>query len=146
MIVYFKRFEPKPTFVEVKIAPLTTDRSAFPTGADFTYSLAVGFVWTLFAMAIGWGVASALGLAAADRFTFLIEFSARNIALAFIVAVSSLGRLDLGVFSGAYSMTGFPLVIAAAVVRGRRLRVSREAAETQPGASGAVGEGSSNPP
>ena len=76
-------------------------------------------VWTVAAMAIGWGLATLLDLSADDRFTFLIEFSARNIALAFIVAVSSLGRLDLALFSGAYAMTGFPMAIGLAVLRGR---------------------------
>ena len=71
------------------------------------------------AMAIGWVAALLLDLDADDRFTFLIEFSARNIALAFIIATASLGRLDLALFTGAYSMTGFPLVMAAAALRGR---------------------------
>jgi len=94
--------------------------AALPPGSEFVRAAAAALVWTLAAMAIGWGIGLALGLGADDRFTFLIEFSARNIALAFIVATASLGRLDLALFSGAYSMTGFPLVMAAAALRGRR--------------------------
>jgi BASS family bile acid:Na+ symporter len=90
-----------------------------PSGGDLTRGLLAGSFWTLCAMAIGFGLAVLLDLDADDRFTFVVEFSARNIALAFIVAVSSLGRLDLGFFSGAYAMTGFPAVLAISALRGR---------------------------
>jgi len=82
--------------------------------------LAAG-VWTLCAMAIGWGVAVLLRLPADDRFTFLIEFSARNIAVATIVAMSGLGRIDLSFFSGVYAMVGYPLTATAVLLR-RRMR------------------------
>ena len=100
-----------------------------PSGSEFTLSLIAAALWTLFAMAIGYGIASSLRLGRDDRFTFLIEFSARNIALAFIVAVSSLGQLELGFFSGSYAMTGFPAVIAIAAVRGR---LRSRATESEP--------------
>lgn len=103
-----------------------------PSGNEFTLSLIGAVLWTLLAMAIGYGLASLLGLDSDDRFTFLIEFSARNIALAFIVAVSSLGRLELGFFSGSYSLTGFPAVIALAVLRGRMRRRAAPAAGRDP--------------
>lgn len=77
-------------------------------------------VWTGAAMLIGWSVAAALGLDDADRFTFLIEFSARNIAVSAIVALSGLGRLDLTFFSGLYMAVGYPMAVAAAVWRRRR--------------------------
>jgi BASS family bile acid:Na+ symporter len=91
-----------------------------PAGAEFAAAAAAALAWTLAAMAIGWGVAAALRLDANDRFTLLVEFSARNVALAFLVALGSLGRLDLALFAGTYAATGFPLVIALAVLRGRR--------------------------
>ncbi|NQZ96795.1 MAG: bile acid:sodium symporter [Myxococcales bacterium] len=100
-------------------------QTTLPSGDEFTRALLAGSLWTVAAMGIGWGLATLLKLDADDRFTFLIEFSARNIALAFIVAVSSLGRLDLGFFSGAYAATGFPAAIAISVIRGR-LRARRE--------------------
>jgi BASS family bile acid:Na+ symporter len=78
-------------------------------------------VWTLAAMAIGWGVAALLRLPSDDRFTLLIEFSARNITVATIVAISGLGRVDLSLFSAAYLVVGYPLC-ALAVVWRRRLR------------------------
>jgi BASS family bile acid:Na+ symporter len=90
-----------------------------PDGTDFLLAAVAAVAWTLAAMLIGWGLASLLDLDANDRFTFLIEFSARNVALAFIVAVSSFGRLDLALFAGAYAVTGFPFAIGVAVLRGR---------------------------
>lgn len=78
-------------------------------------------VWTLLAMAIGWGTALALRLSPEDRFTFLIEFGARNIAVAAIVAMSGLGRVDLTFFSGIYFMVGYPLAGVAVWLRRRAL-------------------------
>jgi BASS family bile acid:Na+ symporter len=78
-------------------------------------------VWTLSAMIIGWGLGHLLGLDERDRFTFLIEFSARNVAVAAIVAMSGLGRLDFTLFSGIYAAVGYPM--AAMVVLWRRRRV-----------------------
>jgi BASS family bile acid:Na+ symporter len=100
----------------------SSDGAALPSGSEFVRAAVGGVLWTVLAMGIGWGVAALLGLGPNDRFTFLIEFSARNIALAFIIAVSSLQRLDLALFSGAYAMTGFPLAIGVAVLRGRLTR------------------------
>ncbi len=104
------------------------NQEMLPSGAEFTSALGAAVAWTFAAMLIGWSVATLLRLEHNDRFTFLIEFSARNIAMTFIVAVGSLGRLDLGLFAAAYSITGFPLVIVLSILRGRRVRaaVARE--------------------
>ncbi len=104
------------------LAPLSAfgNEDMLPSGSEFVGALGAGLAWTLAAMAIGWGLAVVLRLDSDDRFTFFIEFSARNIALTFIVAVGSLGRLDLGLFAAAYSMVGFPLVIVVSILRGRR--------------------------
>ena len=91
-------------------------------------ALAAAAVWTLAAMGIGWSVAAALQLPPADRFTFLVEFSARNIAVATIVAMSGLGRIDLTFFGGVYAAAGYPLVGAAALWRRRRHRPASLAA------------------
>ena len=97
-------------------------RDMIPSGSDFLTALGAGLIWTLAAMTIGVSVAALLGLERNDRFTFLIEFSARNIAMTFIVAAGSLGRIDLALFAVAYSMTGFPLIIMLSILRGRRQR------------------------
>ena len=84
-------------------------------------TVAGAWLWTVAAGAIGWGLASALRLPADDRFTFAIEFSARNIGVAAIVAMSGLGRMDLTVFSMLYAAVGYPMIIAAVVARRRWL-------------------------
>jgi BASS family bile acid:Na+ symporter len=88
--------------------------------ADARQGFLAAAVWTLGAMALGWGVGLALGLPAGDRFTCLIEFSTRNVAVAAIVALSGLQRLDLALFIGAYVMLGYPLAFAAVAWRRRR--------------------------
>ena len=77
-------------------------------------------VWTLMAGGIGWTVASALRLSNDDRFTYFIEFGARNIAVAAIVAMSGLDRLDLTFFSGVYATAGYPILMTAVFLRRRR--------------------------
>jgi BASS family bile acid:Na+ symporter len=105
--------------IALTVSSAASGGTTLPSGSEFTRALVAAALWTVAAMGIGWTLATLLRLNADDRFTFLIEFSARNVALAFIVAVSSLGQLDLGFFSGAYAATGFPATIAIAVLRGR---------------------------
>jgi BASS family bile acid:Na+ symporter len=105
----------------VVLAVAFSEEEQFPVDwGDAGIGLLAAGVWTLAAMGIGWGVAFALRLPAVDRFTFLIEFSARNVAVASIVALSGLERLDLTFFGGVYVAIGYPLAVAAAVVWRRR--------------------------
>ena len=90
-------------------------------------ALLAALLWTLAAIGIGWGVATALRLPQDDRFTFLIEFSARNVAVSSIVAISGLGRLDLSFFSGIYVAVAYPLL--ALLVFWRRRRLTRAAGQ-----------------
>jgi BASS family bile acid:Na+ symporter len=83
--------------------------------ADARAGLVAAAVWTPAAMATGWGVAWILGLAREDRIVFLIGFATRNLAVATIVAMSGLGRLDLALFAGAYGAVGYPMAALAAV-------------------------------
>lgn len=83
-------------------------------------------IWTCLAAGIGWALATALRLPSDDRFTFVIEFSARNIAVAAIVAMSGLDRIDLTIFTGLYGAVGYPMIVLAVIAR-RRL-VGRRAA------------------
>jgi BASS family bile acid:Na+ symporter len=77
-------------------------------------------VWTVLAGGIGVTLARLLKLSAADRFTFGIEFAARNIGVAAIVAMSGLDRIDLTFFSGVYATVGYPLLVSAVIWRRRR--------------------------
>jgi BASS family bile acid:Na+ symporter len=120
--------------VVLTVASLSGGQTTLPAGGDLVRALLASTLWTLAAMGIGWGLAALLDLDDDDRFAFLIEFSARNIALAFIVAISSLERLDLAFFGGVYALTGYPLAIAVSVIRGRRASARRRAREASGGA------------
>jgi BASS family bile acid:Na+ symporter len=85
--------------------------------ADAPVALAAAAIWAVAAMGIGWFVARALDLPADDRFTFLLAFATRNIAVAAIVALSGLGRLELALWSGFHWVTAYPLAVAAALAR-----------------------------
>lgn len=103
---------------------LFADTGEFSYG-DAGAGMLAALVWTVLAMAIGWGLAAGIGLSSEDRFTFLIEFSTRNIGVAAIVAMSGLGRLDLALFIGAYVAIAYPLAATVVVLRRRRPGVVR---------------------
>ncbi len=97
----------------------------FSDPGEFTFvdagaGMLAALVWTVLAMAIGWGLAAAIGLPSPDRFTFLIEFSTRNIGVSAIVAMAGLGRLDLALFIGAYVAIAYPLAATVVLLRRRR--------------------------
>jgi predicted Na+-dependent transporter len=92
------------------------DESLFE-GAGIASAAAV--IWTVLAGSMGWGLGALLKLSPDERFTFAIEFAARNIAVTAIVAMSGLDRIDLTIFSGLYGAFGYPVVIGAALLRRR---------------------------
>jgi BASS family bile acid:Na+ symporter len=92
---------------EARALPWTDARAGLPAAA----ALAFG------AMSLGWGVARVLALPADDRFTLLLAFTTRNVAVAAIVALSGLGRLDLALWSGVHWVTAYPLAAAVALAR-----------------------------
>lgn len=98
-----------------------SEEEAGPTLRDAEVGLLASALWTFSAMAIGHGVASLLRLSLVDRITFTIEFAARNVAVATIVAISGLGRLDLTYFSGTYVGVGYAMVAGYALWSRRRL-------------------------
>jgi BASS family bile acid:Na+ symporter len=71
---------------------------------------------TLAMMAIGWGVGSAVRAPYPDRVAFLVEFSARNSAIALMVASTTLGRLDYAVFLVAYFVVQMPVTAVVLTV------------------------------
>jgi BASS family bile acid:Na+ symporter len=114
----------------VAIIVLIVLGAIFADTGEFTYGdagagMLAALVWAALAMAIGWGLAASIGLPSEDRFTFLIEFSTRNVGVAAIVAMSGLGRLDLALFNGAYVAVAYPLATTIVVLRRRRPGVVR---------------------
>lgn len=104
----------------VVLSAAFVDDEQISSSAANPRAFAAAFAWTLSAMGIGWTTARLLNLSEADRFTFVIEFGARNIAVSAIVALSALGRLDLTFFSGVYMAVGYPIAVGAAIWRRRR--------------------------
>ena len=108
-------------FVGVAITFAPEDQLDF---AGSGRAVVAALAWTVCAAAIGWLVAAALRLPGEDRFTFVVEFSARNVAVASIVALSGLGRVDFSFFGGVYVAVAYPMVITAVLLR-RRLLAGR---------------------
>lgn len=94
--------------VLVALAIVFSDQEA-PPNIDAVTLVYAAAAWSVCAMAMGWGLATLFGMSPADRFTFLIEFSTRNIAVTTIAAFSGLGRIDLALFGGIYAAVGYPL-------------------------------------
>lgn len=106
----------------VFIAVLSAESDERPPFDAVDEVVVAAAVWTVAAMLIGWILALLLRLPGRDQGTFVIEFSARNVGVSAIVALSGLERLDLSLFSGAYSVIGFPMVAIVAVIMRRRSR------------------------
>jgi BASS family bile acid:Na+ symporter len=75
---------------------------------------AVATLLVAFGMAAGWLVGAAMRLPATDRFTLLVEFAVRNLAIAMVIEVTLLGHPDFVAF-GALALLGQALLLGAAV-------------------------------
>jgi BASS family bile acid:Na+ symporter len=71
---------------------------------------------TLTMMALGWGLGSVARAPFPDRVAFLVEFSARNSAIAILVASTTFGRLDYAAFVIAYFVV--QMAVTAVVLTG----------------------------
>lgn len=74
------------------------------------------FLFTVAAMAIGWVVGRLLGRDESDPFTVMIEFGARNVAIAVILCWSVLQRPELLSYCFAYMLVQVPLAVIAIAV------------------------------
>lgn len=73
------------------------------------------------AMALGWLTGRVLGCDADDRFTLVLELTARNLAIAAVVGVAVLGSTEFVLFATIVFLVQVPLVLALVAAR-RRLR------------------------
>ncbi len=64
-------------------------------------------------MPVGYAVGSVTGLAPRERFTLLPTFACRNLGVAAIVAVTSLGRPEFLGFAALFFLTQLPLTLLA---------------------------------
>ncbi len=126
--VFTKRYES--VFRGVSIAALVgivgfvvyQEAGTLLLGFADTVLASVAFI--VISMIVGLGMGSILGLNAHDRFTFLVEFAVRNIAIATAIAVTVLNRIEFAVFATVYFLTQVPLVILA-IIFFKRLQPNR---------------------
>jgi BASS family bile acid:Na+ symporter len=78
----------------------------------------IAVLYSVGAMAAGWGLGLVMRLSAADRFTLLLEFTARNLAITTIVGILVLDRPDFVLFATLFLLTQLPLIALAIVIRG----------------------------
>lgn len=76
-------------------------------------------LFTLLAMATGWGVGWLAGLEPRYRFTLLCEFTVRNLAIATLVAVTLLGRPDFVAYAAVLFLVQTPVLLSVALYRRR---------------------------
>jgi bile acid:Na+ symporter, BASS family len=93
--------------------------------ADARAGVVAAVAWAFAALALGWAVARLLALPGDDRFSLVLAFTTRNVAVAAIVAISGLGRLDLALWSGLHWVTAYPIAAIAAGMRRFRLSSRR---------------------
>jgi len=69
--------------------------------------------YTLLTMMAGWGVGIACRVNRASRFTFMVEFSVRNLAAVIVVGASMLNDSELVVFAAAFFLIQVPFMLFA---------------------------------
>ena len=70
-------------------------------------------LFTLFAMAAGMVIGRMLGLSSRDWFCFMVEYAARNMAIATVVGASLLGQTEFVLFAAAFFLIQVPLMLVA---------------------------------
>jgi len=103
-------------------AILYARRSELAGGLPETAAAALGFI--LLAMGAGWSLGWLAGLDGRDRFTLLLEFSVRNVALVALIGVSVLGRPELVLFAAVFLLLELPIALGLCWIYARLL--SRE--------------------
>jgi BASS family bile acid:Na+ symporter len=84
--------------------------------------LLTAVLFTLFAMAAGIAIGRGLGLPSRDWFCFVVEYAARNLAIATVVGASLLGQTEFVLFAAAFFLIQVPLMLVA--IAFQRLRGS----------------------
>jgi len=92
-------------------------------------------VFSVTAMLTGWGLGWLIGLNRQDRFTLLLEFGVRNLALVALIGITVLGRVEFVLFATLFLVVEMPIVLLLAGLHGRRAgpTVTAERAGQEPG-------------
>jgi bile acid:Na+ symporter, BASS family len=80
---------------------------------DFLDTAFASVAFTIITMILGFAAGWIMGLSASDRFTLLIEFAVRNLAIATAISVGIFHDLGFAVFATVYFLVQVPIVIAA---------------------------------
>lgn len=87
--------------------------------AHFTELTLSTSIYTLLTMAVGWGVGAGLRADPAARFTLMVEFSIRNLAIVTVIGATLLGNTELVVFAAAFFLVQLPFMLAAVYLHRR---------------------------
>lgn len=90
-----------------------------PAAALASVSLGLG------ALALGYGVGRAAGLDLRDRFTIALEVGVQNIALASLIVLTLLDRVELIAFPSTYTLVSLPAAALVAALHAARARALR---------------------
>jgi bile acid:Na+ symporter, BASS family len=105
------------------------DVPTFSAQLATTVPLAIAFV--LASTAAGWVTAVLISSDRGDRFAIAAGFGARNVAIATMIAVTLLQRLEFARFAATYAVVELPLLLAAAALFARSTITSDTVEPTQ---------------
>ena len=77
-------------------------------------------VFSVTAMLTGWVLGWLVGLNRQDRFTLLLEFGVRNLALVALIGITVFGRVEMVLFATLFLVVEMPIVLLLAGLHGRR--------------------------
>ncbi|CRI64205.1 membrane hypothetical protein [Thiocapsa sp. KS1] len=77
-------------------------------------------VFSVTAMLTGWVLGWLVGLNRRDRFTLLLEFGVRNLALVALIGITVFGRVELVLFATLFLVVEMPIALLLAGLHGRR--------------------------
>jgi BASS family bile acid:Na+ symporter len=98
-------------FILIDQHRLLAETSAQVVGAAVLFSAG--------ALLAGWLVGYLAGLGEGDRFTLMLEFASRNLAIAALVGIALLGRADFVLVATLFFLIQLPLILLAIALRGR---------------------------
>jgi BASS family bile acid:Na+ symporter len=77
-------------------------------------------VFSVTAMLTGWVLGWLVGLNRRDRFTLLLEFGVRNLALVALIGITVFGRVELVLFATLFLVVEMPIALLLTGLHGRR--------------------------
>ncbi|MEN8131036.1 MAG: hypothetical protein ABFS45_12745, partial [Pseudomonadota bacterium] len=82
--------------------------------------ITAAILFTMGAMAVGWGIGRVTRMDPENHLVFLLEFSARNLAITTVIGVTVLGRVEFVLFSALFFLTQVPILLLLVSAYARR--------------------------